>query len=119
MGSWSRTYGYAEPGNQYVNPTDSSVYPISPFAPTATSSFDARNRLNLNNSAYDPSGNGNQTALGGYTFSYDAEGSGTPPSDRRSAPPIVGRSAPRLPLAPSPACSRRTVDRLPDGTDIR
>src|ERR1035441_9988363 len=43
---------------------------------------------------------------------------GTPPSDRRSAPPIVGRSAPRLPLAPSPACSRRTVDRLPDGTDI-
>ena len=95
MGSWSRTYGYAEPGNQYVNPTDSSVYPISPFAPTATSSFDARNRLNLNNSAYDPSGNGNQTALGGYTFSYDAEGSGTPPSDRAIGAANCGPKCPK------------------------
>jgi len=42
--------------------------------PTATTNFDATtNRLYVNNAAYDPSGNGNQIAIGGYSYTYDAE----------------------------------------------
>jgi RHS repeat-associated protein len=40
------------------------------------SNFDSKNRLQVNGAAYDngqPSGNGNQTAIGGYTYTYDAE----------------------------------------------
>lgn len=71
---WSRAYGYAEPGNQYVNPTGTSGYTISSFTPTAASNFDARNRLNVNSAVYDPLGNGNQTGIGAYAFTWDAEG---------------------------------------------
>ncbi|QOY86792.1 RHS repeat-associated core domain-containing protein [Paludibaculum fermentans] len=74
-GSWKRAYGYDSAGNRYVDPDTSktSGYAISPFTPTTSSNFDARNRLGVNNSTYDPSGNGNQTAIGSYTYSYDAE----------------------------------------------
>ncbi len=41
------------------------------FTPAAASNFDAANRLIIQSSAYDPAGN--QTAIGGYTFTYDAE----------------------------------------------
>ena len=74
-GSWKRGYGYDAVGNRYVDPdtAKTSGYTISSFTPTATSNFDANNRLGVNNSAYDPSGVGNQTAIGGYSYTYDAE----------------------------------------------
>jgi RHS repeat-associated protein len=74
-GSWKRGYGYDAVGNRYVDPdpAKTSGYSISSFTPTGASSFDANNRLNVNDSADDPSGNGNQTAIGGYSYTYDAE----------------------------------------------
>lgn len=53
--------------------SQSTGYALSPFTPTAPSNFDATNRLYVNNAAYDPSGNGNQSAIGGYSYTYDAE----------------------------------------------
>jgi RHS repeat-associated protein len=74
-GSWKRGYGYDAAGNRYVDPDPAKTagYNVSSFSPTGTSNFDANNRLGVNNSAYDPSGVGNQTAIGGYTYTFDAE----------------------------------------------
>jgi RHS repeat-associated protein len=72
-GSWSQTYGYTN-GNRYVSAN--SGFSLSPSTPTVASNFDSKNRLQVNGAAYDngqPSGNGNQTAIGGYTYTYDAE----------------------------------------------
>jgi hypothetical protein len=55
------------------DPAKTSGYDISAFTPTATSNFDANNHLQVNNSTYDSSGNGNQAAIGGYSYTYDAE----------------------------------------------
>ncbi len=41
------------------------------FTPAAASDFDAANRLIIQSSTYDSAGN--QTAIGAYTFTYDAE----------------------------------------------
>jgi RHS repeat-associated protein len=78
-GSWSQSYGYDTAGNysrgnRYVSAN--SGFSLSASTPTVATNFDAKNRLNVNNSAYDnnsASGNGNQTAIGGYTYVYDAE----------------------------------------------
>jgi RHS repeat-associated protein len=72
-GSWSQTYGYTN-GNRYVSAN--SGFSLSASTPTVASNFDSNNRLQVNGAAYDngqPSGNGNQTAIGGYTYTYDAE----------------------------------------------
>jgi RHS repeat-associated protein len=74
--SWSQGYLYDPNGNRYVNPTASSGFSLSAFTPTAPSNFNAANQLLVDNSAFDPSGDGNQTAMGGsggYIYSYDAE----------------------------------------------
>ena len=42
-------------------------------AKLSTSNFDARNRIGVNMSAFDPD-TGNQTAIGGYSFTYDGGG---------------------------------------------
>jgi RHS repeat-associated protein len=72
-GSWAQTYGYTN-GNRYVSAN--SGFSLSASTPTVASNFDSNNRLQVNGAAYDngqPSGNGNQTAIGGYTYTYDAE----------------------------------------------
>jgi RHS repeat-associated protein len=72
-GSWSQSYGYTD-GNRYVSAN--SGFSLSASTPTVASSFDSRNRLNVNNAAYDngvANANGNQTAIGGYAYTYDAE----------------------------------------------
>ncbi len=64
-----RAYGYDNWSNQFV--TQANVVTRHSFTPAAASNFDAANRLIIQSSAYDPAGN--QTAIGGYTFTYDAE----------------------------------------------
>jgi RHS repeat-associated protein len=78
--SWSQSYGYDTTGgtgtsnNRYVSAN--SGFGLSAFTPTTNTNFDARNRLNVDNATYDPSGNGNQISIGGsggYVYTYDAE----------------------------------------------
>ena len=68
--NWSRNYGYDAYSNRWV------VYPspgvgIDSFTPIGASNFDTKNRLQIQNSDYDPAGN--QTQIGGYAFVSDAE----------------------------------------------
>ncbi len=64
-----RAYGYDNWSNQFVS--QANVVTRHSFTPAAASNFDAANRLIIQGSTYDPAGN--QTAIGGYTFTYDAE----------------------------------------------
>ncbi|MCL4797460.1 MAG: RHS repeat-associated core domain-containing protein [Bryobacteraceae bacterium] len=64
-----RAYGYDNWSNQFV--TQANVVTRHSFTPAAASNFDAANRLIIQGSTYDPAGN--QTGIGGYTFTYDAE----------------------------------------------
>jgi RHS repeat-associated protein len=66
-----RAYGYDNWSNQFVS--QANVVTRHSFTPAATSNFDAANRLIIQSSTYDPAGN--QTGIGGYTFTYDAENS--------------------------------------------
>ena len=67
---WSRSFGYAEPGNGYV----SNWAGLAPeaFTPVSAANFNAQNQLLIQGSSYDVAGN--QTAIGGYTFTWDGEG---------------------------------------------
>jgi hypothetical protein len=67
------TGGWTGTARMFSSLSRSSAYSLSPFTPTAASNFDATNRLHVNNAGYDPSGNGNQTGIGGYSYTYDAE----------------------------------------------
>ncbi|MCL4797462.1 MAG: RHS repeat-associated core domain-containing protein [Bryobacteraceae bacterium] len=62
-------YGYDNWSNQFVTQADVVTRDVE--TPSAASNFDAANRLMIQSSTYDPAGN--QTAIGGYTFTYDAE----------------------------------------------
>ena len=64
-----RAYGYDNWSNQFVS--QANVVTRHSFTPAAASNFDAANRLIIQGSTYDPAGN--QTGIGGYTFTYDAE----------------------------------------------
>ena len=70
-GSRSQTYGYDNWGNRFVSANE--VFPQSPNTPTVGSNFDERNRLFVNGAAYDLSGIGTQTAIGGHLYTFDAE----------------------------------------------
>lgn len=75
-GSFSQTYGYDANANWYLSTNNDSKWNVQAFTPRVPSNFDANNRLSVDNSAFDPSGNGNQMAIGGsggYSYSYDAE----------------------------------------------
>ena len=68
--AWAQTFDYDAFGNRWVVP--GSYLPNTAFTPTTAGNFNATtNRLGLNNSAYDFAGN--QTAIGGFAFQYDAE----------------------------------------------
>jgi RHS repeat-associated protein len=72
---WLRNFDYDAFGNMYLTSTG-GLQP-SPFMPNSSAWFDSKNRLS--NAAlgitYDKgaTGPGNLTAIGGYTFEYDAE----------------------------------------------
>jgi RHS repeat-associated protein len=68
-GSNSRTFGYDRYGNGWAN-----GFNTQPFTPTSANAYDGtKNQLvyAFENVGYDSAGN--QNAIGGYTFSYDAE----------------------------------------------
>ncbi len=77
--TWSQTYGYNS-GNRWVSATSGyNAWPpgfsssTSSFTPTAATNFDSNNRLNPSaGNAYDTAGN--QTAIGAYQITFDAEG---------------------------------------------
>ena len=66
---WTRNHVYDAWGNGWVS-SWSGITPSS-FTPMAQTNFDANNRLLIQGSTYD--GAGNQTAIGGFTNTYDAE----------------------------------------------
>jgi RHS repeat-associated protein len=66
---WSRSFAYDERGNGWVS-SWSGMSPSS-FTPVGSSWFNAQNRLVGGGANYDNAGN--QTAMGGYSFSYDGE----------------------------------------------
>ena len=65
---WSQAYNYDRYANRWVGGT----LVLDPFTPTASTNFDANNRLVIQNSGYDAAGN--LTGIGGYSFSWDGEG---------------------------------------------
>jgi len=73
-GTWCRNYGYDAWGNGWV-PYNFGLT-LSPFTPVASTNFNSINRLLIDGAAYDnglPNGAGNQTAIGGYSNTFDAE----------------------------------------------
>ena len=68
--TWSETFGYDIYGNRWVSATTPSGLETA-FTPTASSNFNSSNRLLNNGALYDLSGN--QTTIGGYTSTFDAE----------------------------------------------
>lgn len=65
-----RAFSYDDWSNMYVSAT--RVMSPASFTPTSSTNFNTENRLLIQNSAYDLAGN--QTAIGGFAFSYDHEG---------------------------------------------
>jgi len=68
--TWSETYGYDIYGNRWVSATTPTGLETA-FTPTASSNFNSSNRLLNNGALYDLSGN--QTTIGGFTNTFDAE----------------------------------------------
>lgn len=68
-GQWARSFGYDRWGNLWRSGGVNDD--VHPFTPVAQSNFNDRNQLLIQNSIYDAAGN--QTAIGGFTFAYDAE----------------------------------------------
>jgi len=66
---WTRNYAYDEWGNGWV--TLNSIVPLDPRTPLGASNFGANNQLNIDGAAYNAAGN--QTAIAGFTNTYDAE----------------------------------------------
>ena len=65
---WSQSYGYDPLGNRWV----SGGITTSPFTPIAATNFDTNNRLQIQGTQYDASGN--LSAIGGYVYQNDSEG---------------------------------------------
>jgi RHS repeat-associated protein len=73
-GNWARTYGYDPWANGWVSNNTGLI--TNSFTPTASTNFDGANHLLTGGASYsDPSNilTGNQTVIGGYTLTYDAE----------------------------------------------
>jgi RHS repeat-associated protein len=66
---WSRSFDYDRWGNGWVSAW--TGFSLDSFTPTGQANYSAQNRLLIQGSGYDSAGN--QTAIGGFTFSYDAE----------------------------------------------
>ena len=71
--TWSRSYGHDQYGNHWVSAFSPVAFSPGASTPLSESAFDAStNRVTLNGAAYDASGQ--QTGIGGYGFTYNAEG---------------------------------------------
>lgn len=68
--SWTQNYGYDPVGNRWV--TTSPSFAQSTFMPTSGAAYDTNNRMTMMGASYDSAGN--QIQIGGYSFTYDAEG---------------------------------------------
>ncbi len=68
---WSQTYGYDAHGNRWVSANAGVA--LSANTPTSLSNYTGtmNNRVTVNNATYDNAGN--QTAIGGFSFTFDAE----------------------------------------------
>jgi|ERR1700678_576242 len=69
LGGPSRTFDSDPWANEFVT-SDSPTLPLNSFTPTEPTSFNGSNQLTYQGATYVA---GNQTAIGGYTFGYDAE----------------------------------------------
>jgi RHS repeat-associated protein len=67
--AWSRGFGYDNYGNSWVN--SASGIAASTFTPLSQSAYGVKNQLLSNGGGYDSGGN--QTAMGSYAFTWDAE----------------------------------------------
>ncbi len=65
---WSQTYGYDSYGNRWV----AGGITTSPFTPEAATNFDSNNRLQIEGTPYDASGN--LKVIGGQRYERDADG---------------------------------------------
>ncbi|MCC7342095.1 MAG: hypothetical protein IT170_13530 [Bryobacterales bacterium] len=72
-GSDYRNFGYSATGNMWVTASSAGWTPPS-FTPRTSAWFDANNRLVNAGLGVQYDTAGNQTGIGGYTFTYDAEG---------------------------------------------
>ncbi|MGO9665463.1 MAG: RHS repeat domain-containing protein [Polyangia bacterium] len=71
-GTWTRNYAYDEWGNGWVSlNTTLPLDPTTPLGTLGSANFDANNRLNVDSAAYNAVGN--QTAIAGFTNTFDAE----------------------------------------------
>ena len=69
--TWCQQYGYDTSANRWVSQNNAAGFTLSTTTPTGSANFDARNRLNVNGSAFDSAGN--MQGIAGYGFTYDAE----------------------------------------------
>jgi hypothetical protein len=67
--TWSRSHDYDAYGNGWVSAW-SGIPPLA-FTPIVSTNYNTNNQLIIENSGYDNAGN--QTGIGVYGFSYDAE----------------------------------------------
>jgi RHS repeat-associated protein len=67
--AWTQTYNYDAYGNRWV--TSPGGFSLYQFTPTGLANFNTKNQVVIQGSTYDNAGN--QTVIGGYTFTYDAE----------------------------------------------
>lgn len=73
--SWTQSYHYDGAGNRWVTGTLPPNSSVSPFTPTASSNFDPKtNQIRPPVTPYSTDPAGNQNTLGGYAFTFDAEG---------------------------------------------
>ena len=70
-GNWWRTFGYDPWANGFVTSNSNSTLGLNSFTPTVPTNFNGSNQMTYQGATYD--GAGNQTAIGGYGFTYDAE----------------------------------------------
>ena len=72
-GSNQQTWQYDSRGNRWVTspPPPIGGFPQSPFLPIASSGYNSQNQVGIQNAQY--ADRGNQTAIGGMTFTYDGE----------------------------------------------
>lgn len=72
-GSNWREFAYREPGNLYVASWSGTGWEPGSFTPASASWFDGNNRMVNTGLGIQYDAAGNQTAIGGFPFAYDAE----------------------------------------------
>ncbi len=71
--NWYRTFGYDPWANGWVKLNSNSTLALNQFTPAAPTNFDSTNHLQVQGQSTSYDGAGNQSTIGGYQFTYDAE----------------------------------------------